>query len=262
MRRSVGLIQPLSTFAKEQGQFATVPSRDGALVGDASARQHPRMSQEPGAELLGAPPRRLRRDVSPFRLGVPWSGDRDDHPAQLVLSRSRMTRVIGAIGVAAVIVASAAAAAIVLAFHNPARTGVAALGTPRKVQIVRLPGSLALPQLNKTVTAPQLVARLAADVESLPLQPIPWHCPNDFGTSYRLTFVAPGGSWTAVYGVQGCESVQIGSGRLQTAANSQRFWNDLGSALGLTALEVRPTLCVGTAEPGTVIEGRLCGAPS
>ena len=183
------------------------------------------------------------------------------HPS-FVFSRSRMTRVVGTTGVAAVIVASAAAAAIVLAFHNPARTGVAARGTPQKVQIVRLPGSLALPQLNKTVTASHLVARLAADVESLPLQPTPWHCPNDFGTSYRLTFVAPGGSWTAVYGVQGCKSVQIGSGRLQTAANSQRFWSDLGSALGLTALEVRPTLCVGTAAPGTVIEGRLCGAPS
>lgn len=179
-----------------------------------------------------------------------------------VFSRRRMTPVVGALGVAAVIVASVAAAAIVLAFHNAARTGVAALGTPRKVQIVRLPGSLALPQLNKMVTAPQLVARLAADIESLPLQPKPWHCPDDFGTSYRLTFVAPRGNWTAVYGVQGCESVQIGSGRLQTAATSQRFWGDLGSALGLTALEVRPTLCVGTATPGTVIEGRLCGAPS
>ena len=154
------------------------------------------------------------------------------------------------------------AAAIVLAFHNPALTGVAALGTPDKVQIVRTPGGLAIAPLNKTVSASQLVARLAADIEGLPLQPVPWHCPSDFGTSYRLTFVAPRGSWTAVYEVGGCQTVQIGTGRLQTAGTSPRFWSDLGSALGLTALEVRPTLCTGTAAPGAVIEGRLCGAPS
>ena len=220
------------------------------------------MPPDPRVELRGASPRRLRRDVSPLSPGVPWSGHlRLIHP-RFVFLRRRMMRVVGAIGTAAVIVASAAAAAIVLALHNPPQTGVAALGTPQRVQIVRLPGSLALPPLNKTVTASQLVARLATDVESLPLQPTPWHCPNDFGTSYRLTFVAPGGNWTAVYGVQGCELVQIGSGRLRTAATSQRFWGDLGSGLGLTVLEVRPTLCVGTAAPGTVIEGRLCGAPS
>jgi hypothetical protein len=188
--------------------------------------------------------------------------DLEDGVMRFVFSRRRMTRVVGAIGVAGVIVASAVVAAVVLVFHTPARTGVAALGPPETVQIVRFPGSLALPPLNTTVSASQLVARLAADVEGLPLQPVPWHCPADFGTSYRLTFVAPGGSWTAVYGVQGCESVQIGSGRLQTAANSPGFWRDLGNALGLTALEVRPTLCPGTGVLGEVIEGRLCVAQS
>ena len=68
-----------------------------------------------------------------------------DTPALCSRTQS-MTRVVGAIGTAAVIVASAAAAAIVLALHNPPQTGVAALGTPQRVQIVRLPGSLALPR--------------------------------------------------------------------------------------------------------------------
>jgi hypothetical protein len=184
--------------------------------------------------------------------------DLEDRVTRFVFARRRMTRVAGAIGVATVVLVSAAAAAAVLAFHNPAPTGVAALGTPEQVQIVRTPGGLALPPLNRTVNASQVVARLAADVEGLPLQPVPWHCPADLGTSYRLTFAAPGGSWTAVSDVQGCESVQIGSARLQTAANSPRFWSDLGSALGLNALEVRPTFCPGTGVAGTVIEGRLC----
>ena len=186
--------------------------------------------------------------------------DLEDGVMRFVFSRRRMTRAAGVIGIAAVVVVSAAAAAVVLAFHNPGLTGVAALGTPEKVQIVRTPGGLALPPLDKTVTASQVVARLAADVEGLPLQPEGWHCPADLGTLYRLQFVAPGGSWTAVYDVQGCESVQIGSERLRTAATSPRFWSDLGSAVGLTALEVRPTLCTGTGVVGTVIEGRLCAA--
>ncbi len=112
--------------------------------------------------------------------------DLEDRVTRFVFARRRMTRVAGAIEVATVVLVSAAAAAAVLAFHNPAPTGVAALGTPEQVQIVRTSGGLALPPLNKTVNASQVVARLAADVEGLPLQPVPWHCPADLGTSYRL----------------------------------------------------------------------------
>jgi hypothetical protein len=138
---------------------------------------------------------------------------------------------------------------------------VAGASAPGAVQIVRTPGSLALAPLARTVTNSSIAGRLAAEVRSLPAQPVPWHCPNDYGTLYTLTFVTPGVNWSAVVDAQGCQTVQIGSGRKLTAANSPRLWEDLATALGLTPLEVDPTLCPGT-KPGTVLEGHLCSSPT
>ena len=151
---------------------------------------------------------------------------------------------------------TAAVAALVCGCGGTSAAGGAA---PSAVEIVRTPGSLLLAPLARTVTDSSLADQLATEVRSLPTQPSPWHCPNDYGTLYTLTFVTPGANWTAHVDAQGCQTVQIGGGPKLTAANSPRLWNDLATALGLTALEVDPTLCPGM-KPGIVVEGRLCSA--
>ncbi|MFI5287951.1 MAG: hypothetical protein ACHQ4F_16785 [Candidatus Dormibacteria bacterium] len=170
-----------------------------------------------------------------------------------------MKRVIGALGVVAVVLVSTGAGALVIAFHVGARTSVAAALAIQEVKIVRAPGMLALAPLTRMVSAPTLAERLATDVENLPAEPTPWHCPDDFGTTYTLTFIAQQATWTASVDAQHCQTVQIGSGLKRTAANSPQFWRDLGIAVGLSAIETDPTACPGT-KPGTIIEGRLCAA--
>jgi hypothetical protein len=170
-----------------------------------------------------------------------------------------MKRVIGALGVVAVVLVSTGAATLVIAFHVGARTSVAGALAVQEVKIVRTPGMLALAPLARLVSSPSLAERLATDVENLPAEPTPWHCPNDFGTTYTLTFISQQASWTAMVDAQHCQAVQIGGGLKRTAANSPQFWRDLGTALGLSAVEADPTACPGT-QPGTIIEGRLCAA--
>jgi hypothetical protein len=214
----------------------------------------------PDAEIADDDLERLTQAYLTRRSAGRSPHDLEDGVMKFVLSHHRRTgRALGALGAVAVVVISLASAVVVIALHVGSRTGVAGLGTPRAVQIVRKSGALALPPLARTVSDVALSGRIATDLQSLPAQPSPWHCPNDFGTVYTLTFVAPGSDWTAVIDAQGCQTVEIESGPKLTAARSPRLWEDLGTALGLTAPEAQPTLCPGTP-PGTIIEGRLCVA--
>ncbi len=170
-----------------------------------------------------------------------------------VVTARQRNRVAGVLGAVALVGASVVAAAVVLAVHNSgARLGAAGSSpAPTQVAIVRTPGNLVLPPVDRTITDAQMAARLAADIESLPPFPPAERCPIDFGTTYTLTFVLPdGSSWTATVAAQGCQVVHVASQPTQWAMHSPGFWDDLTTALGLTQSQVLPPVCLGPTRSG------------
>lgn len=113
------------------------------------------------------------------------------------------------------------------------------------VHITRTPGLFILPPVDRTVTDPRMVMRLASDIEGLPLLPSrSIACPADTGTSYTLAFAIPGASpWTAVISVSGCRGVTLSDGPARSAASSASLFTDLGTALGLPLDELIPGPC-------------------
>jgi len=71
------------------------------------------------------------------------------------------------------------------------------------VHITRDPGLFVVAQIDQMITNRNVAGRLAGDIEALP--PFPKRamaCPNDFGTTYDLTFsTVIGGGWSAVVSV-------------------------------------------------------------
>ena len=146
-------------------------------------------------------------------------------------------------------VASTLVAGVVLAFHGGAYSGVVR-DAPAQVTVVRTPGNLVLPPLDRTITGVQLAERLAADVERLPQFPSDERCPIDFGTSYKLTFMpADGSSWAATIGAQGCQVVLVTNEPTLWAAHSPGLWADLATALGVSPSDVLPPVCLGAPAP-------------
>ena len=120
-----------------------------------------------------------------------------------------------------------------------------------QVRVVRTAGGLNLPPLDRTITDPQNISRLAADIRSLPILPSDEHCPADLGTLYTLTFVQASEPWSAVIHAQGCEAVQLNTGETLWAVKSPALWDDLAAALGIPSSEVNPVVCAG-ATPAVV----------
>ena len=129
-----------------------------------------------------------------------------------------------------------------------------------EVRVVRAAGGLRLSPLNRTITDPQAVSRLAADVRALPVLPAGEHCPADLGTVYTLTFVQPGATWTAAVHAQGCETVQLSTGETLWAIRAPVLWDDLAAALRMSRSQVNPAVCIG-ATP-SVIAGAACVRPA
>lgn len=129
-----------------------------------------------------------------------------------------------------------------------------------EVHVVRAAGGLRLPPLNRTISDPQAVSRLAAEVRSLPVLPPGEHCPADLGTVYTLTFVQPSPTWTAAIHVQGCETVQLSTGETLWAVMAPALWDDLAAVLGMSRSQVNPIVCVG-ATPSD-IAGAACVPPA
>jgi hypothetical protein len=139
----------------------------------------------------------------------------------------------------------------VLAFHHDAEPSSVPTPSPAaqiQLHIVRFPGEVVLPPLDRTISDKPIVARLATDIRSLPLFPRDERCAASDGTYYSLTFTPAGApSWTASIGAQGCEVVQIAGKPVQWAAHSPQLWADLATALGLRADQVQPSICIDAA---------------
>jgi len=162
-----------------------------------------------------------------------------------------MRRPIGAIlATICLVLAGALVAALLVAFH----------GGKNQVRVVRTAAGLNLTPLDRTVTDPRNISRLAADIRSLPILPADEHCPADLGTLYTLTFVQASEAWSAVIHAQGCEAVQLSTGETLWAVKSPALWDDLAAALGISSSEVNPVVCVG-ATPG-VVAGDTCVPPA
>jgi hypothetical protein len=113
------------------------------------------------------------------------------------------------------------------------------------VRITRDPGLLVLPPVDRTITDPATVSKLASDIEGLPAFPKgAINCPADFGTGYRLAFDMPGQSpWTAVIDVSGCRTVTPSDGPVRWGIGSRALFTDLGAALALAPGELTPFPC-------------------
>ena len=80
-----------------------------------------------------------------------------------------MRRPIGAIlATICLVLAGALVAALLVAFH----------GGKNQVRVVRTAAGLNLPPLDRTVTDPRNISRLAADIRSLPILPADERCPR------------------------------------------------------------------------------------
>jgi hypothetical protein len=145
--------------------------------------------------------------------------------------------------------AGALAAALLGAFHDG----------QNQVRVVRTAGGLNLPPLDRTMTNPQTISRLASDVRGLPTLPADEHCPADLGTLYTLTFVQAGNTWSAVIHAQGCEAVQLSTGETLWAVKSPALWSDLMVALRMSSSEVNPVVCVGATRN---VAGKPCVPPA
>ncbi len=153
------------------------------------------------------------------------------------------------LGAALVVLISALTAVGVLAFHHGEKTPrVPASGPAAQSQlhIVRIPGKLVLPPLDRTISGSPTTLRLAMDIRGLPLFPKDERCLASFGLSYSLTFTSAGSSpWTATIEAQGCEGVQVAGQPIQWAAHSPEIWTDLAILLGLRVDQVQPSVCLG-----------------
>lgn len=130
------------------------------------------------------------------------------------------------------------------------------------VRVVRTPGLLILPPLDRSIADPAAATRLADDIRRLRPQavgvpggpPIVENCPIDFGTAYALTFSSPGTPhWTAVIHIMGCSDVTVPGWPELIDLGDTTLLADLGAALGLSPDEVSPVPCDGLlAAPGHI----------
>ena len=205
--------------------------------------------------------KRLTRAYLNRRTGRPPAADLEGRAMRLAISSRARRPIAATAATVAVIVTSVFVAAVVLAFHDGARTPTPADSTRQdEVHVVRAPGGLKLPPLDRTITDPVTINRLAGEVRSLPKIPANEHCPADLGTSYTLTFVQASKTWTAVIHAQGCQTVQLSTGQTLWASTTPMLWSDLAIALGLPNSEVNPLVCDG-ATPG-VVAGVPCVPPA
>jgi hypothetical protein len=196
---------------------------------------------------------RITRAYLSRRRGQPAPRDLEANAMNFALDTRRRKGASLLLGVGALVVVSAVTAVGVLAFHRSERptVGEPASASTSQLRIVRVPGMLVLPPLDRTISDSKTIDRLATDIRALPLVPLDERCPASFGTIYSLTF-APAGMprWTATIQAFGCEVVEIGDGPLHWAANSPRLWSELGVALGLSADQLQPPVCLGpSTEP-------------
>ncbi len=111
------------------------------------------------------------------------------------------------------------------------------------VRITRDPGLFVMPQLDRTITNPLTVRRLANDILALPAGPSGTQsCPADFGTSYTLRFTG-GAPWSAVVDVRGCRTVRLSDGRNLWSLTTPSFEPDLAAAIGLSTGDFSPIPC-------------------
>jgi hypothetical protein len=155
------------------------------------------------------------------------------------VTKGRTKRAAALLGTAALVMTGVLTAGIVLAFHRQAQPAPApGPSTQEQVQIVRFPGGLALPPLDRTIRDASIVTALADDIENLPIYPSDERCPLDFGTYYALTFTLPGAPpWTAKVGAEGCQVVEVAGQRTRWAAHSLQLWSELTKALGIKPLQ-------------------------
>lgn len=77
--------------------------------------------------------------------------------------------------------------------------------------------------------------------------PVPgiYHCPNDWGFSYQLTFsFSDGSSLTATVDASGCEQVQIPGTTLRWAGSTASYWSELTQDLGIPESDITPYMGV------------------
>lgn len=86
-----------------------------------------------------------------------------------------------------------------------------------------------------TITGVQQAQAVAGALCALPVMPPgTFHCPGDFGISYRLAFVASGRKLRPVQvQASGCQNV-YGLGPVRWIARSPDFWRVLGKAAGIS----------------------------
>jgi hypothetical protein len=180
----------------------------------------------------------------------------EDRAMVFAFSRGRAKLSVRILGAAAIVLISALTAAGVLAFHHDGSTsGGPASGSASESQlhIVRIPGKLVLPSLDRTISGSPTIARLATEIRGLPLFPRYERCAASFGLSYALTFTSAGSSpWTATIQAEGCEGVQVAGQPVHWAAHSPQIWTDLATVLGLRADQLQPSVCIGPTTPNCV----------
>ncbi len=200
----------------------------------------------------------LTRAYLTRRRGQPAPRNLESDAVSFAFAHRRTKRLGVVLGAAALVAASALTAGVVLAFHHASQSPATSnAATQARVRIVRFPGTLALPPLDRTIHSATIVRALAADVESLPRYPLDERCPADFGTYYFLTFTFLGSSpLSAKIEAEGCEVVQVPGKPVQWAARSPQLWADLTRALGFDPRNLPPP----QSDAGTVAGGiqQLC----
>lgn len=184
----------------------------------------------------------LTRSYLTRRRGQPAPRNLEADAVNFALTRKRTKGVAAVMGTAGLVIAGALTAGVVLAFHHQAQPSPApGAAAQAQVRIVRFPGSLALPPLDRAIRNATLVAALADDIKSLPVFPHDERCAADFGTYYSLTFTSAGASpWTATVDAEGCEIVQVPGQPATWAVNAPRLWSDLADALGINPRKLPP----------------------
>jgi len=114
------------------------------------------------------------------RTSRPLSQNFNDDSTRYAHPGGRVKRLIGALGLVAIVSLSVVAAAVVLTFHIAER-GATSAAPPRAVKIVRTPGTLVLAPIARNVDSTVLAQRLAHDVENLPPMPSGCHARGGFG---------------------------------------------------------------------------------
>jgi hypothetical protein len=205
----------------------------------------------------------LTRAYLTRRRGQPAPRDLESNALTFAFTHGRAKRVAVVAGTAMALAVGALTAGVVLAFHHqPSPYGASGSGVQLSVRIVRFPGNLTLPPVDRTIRDANIVAGLARDIENLPTFPTDERCPLDFGTYYSLTFNdgLSARPWTAKVGTEGCEIVQVTGQPVRWAAHAPWLWTLLSVALGFDPGEYPPT----TSETATVV-GAIqlrCSPPS